>query len=129
MKHRSTLLAAGLLGATGVALGAVGTHALEAFLMEKGTAHAWETAARYHLLHAVALLAVGVWLRHAQGTAARRAGWAARCWTAGVVLFSGSLYGYAVGGPQLLVYVTPLGGLALIAGWICVVAGAVAKEA
>ena len=128
MNHRSTLVAAGLLGASGVALGALGAHALESLLVEKGTAHAWETAARYHVLHAVALLASGLWLRHAQGAVARRAGWAARCWTVGVVLFSGSLYGLAVGGPRWLGPVTPLGGLALIAGWLFVVAGAVAKE-
>lgn len=128
MNQRSTIVAAGLLGASGVALGALGAHALEAFLVEKGTAHAWETASRYHVLHAVALLAVGIWLRHAQGSSARRAGWAARCWTGGVVLFSGSLYGLAVGGPRWLGPVTPLGGLALIGGWLFVVAGAVAKE-
>ena len=128
MNHRSTLVAAGLLGASGVALGALGAHALEAFLAEKGTAHAWETASRYHIVHAVALLAIAVWLRHATGTAARRAGWVARCWTVGVVLFSGSLYGLALGGPRWLGPVTPLGGLALIAGWLFVVAGAVAKD-
>ena len=128
MNRRSTLLAAGLFGATGVGLGALGAHALEAFLTERGMAHAWDTAARYHLIHAVALLALGIWLQHAPGAAARRAGWAARCWTVGIVLFSGSLYGLAAGGPRWLGPVTPLGGVALIAGWVCVVAAALMKD-
>ena len=60
MNHRTTLLAAGLFGATGVAIGAFGAHGLHAFLLERGMSNAWETGVRYHLLHAVALLAVTV---------------------------------------------------------------------
>ena len=126
--HRFPLLAAGLFGVTGVALGALAAHALDAFLTEHGMARAWETAARYHLFHAVALLAVAAWLRTATGAAATRIQWAARCWSAGIVLFSGSLYGLAAGGPRWLGPVTPLGGIALMAGWLCVVAAAFAKE-
>jgi len=47
--------------------------------------------------------------------------WAARLWCIGLLLFAGSLYWYAVGGPHGLVFVTPLGGVALLAGWCCVV--------
>ena len=128
MNHRSTLVAAGLFGASGVGLGALGAHALEPFLAEKGMAHAWDTASRYHIVHAIALLTVAVWLQQARGAAARRAGWAARCWTAGIILFSGSLYLLAIGGPRWLGPVTPLGGIALIAGWVYVIAGAFAKN-
>jgi uncharacterized membrane protein YgdD (TMEM256/DUF423 family) len=49
---------------------------------------------------------------------------AARCWCAGIGLFSGSLYLYAVGGPHFLVFVTPLGGVTLLAGWLMVIAAA-----
>ena len=128
MNARSTLFAAGIFGAIGVGLGALGAHALEPFLAEKGMAHAWDTAARYHMIHAIALLAIAVWRRSDRGAAARRAGWAAWCWTAGIVLFSGSLYGLALGGPRWLGPITPLGGIALMAGWVCVAAAAFAKN-
>ncbi len=128
MNHRSTLLAAGLLGATGVAFGAFGAHALRAGLLERGTTLAWETAARYQLLHAAALLGAAAWLRLAGGEAQRRVGWAARCWCVGSVLFSGSLYGLAADGPRWLGPVTPCGGVALLAGWLCLGAAACVQE-
>ena len=128
MDLRRTLLAAGLFGATGVALGAFGAHALETFLTEHNTAHVWDTAVRYQLVHAAALLGAAAWQRSATGAAASRVGWAARCWSAGIVLFSGSLYGIAAGGPRWLGPITPLGGVALIAGWGCLIAAALAKE-
>jgi uncharacterized membrane protein YgdD (TMEM256/DUF423 family) len=129
MNHRTTLLAAGLFGATGVAIGAFGAHGLHAFLLERGMSNAWETGVRYHLLHAVALLAVALWLRHTgPGSVHTCARWTARCWTVGVLLFSGSLYGIALGGPRWLGPVTPVGGLALLAGWFCLIAAALVKE-
>lgn len=128
MNHRTTLLAAGLLGASGVAFGAFGAHALRDFLLERGMSSAWDTAARYQLLHAVALLAAAAWQRSAAGAVQRRLACAAACWGAGTVLFSGSLYALAAGGPPWLGPVTPLGGLALLAGWLCVAGAALAKE-
>jgi uncharacterized membrane protein YgdD (TMEM256/DUF423 family) len=128
MNHRTTLIAAGLLGATGVACGAFGAHALRDFLLERGTSATWDTAARYQLLHAVALFAAAAWLRFAPAPVQRPVGWAAACWSIGTVLFSGSLYGLAAGGPRWLGPVTPLGGLALLAGWLCVIVAALAKE-
>jgi len=128
MKPRPTLLAAGLLGLTGVALGAFGAHALRDTLLERGMTSAWETASRYQLLHAVALLGVAAGVRNVPATAQRWLGWAALCWTVGTVIFSGSLYALALGGPRWLGPVTPLGGLSLMAGWICVVVAASAKE-
>jgi uncharacterized membrane protein YgdD (TMEM256/DUF423 family) len=128
MNHRTTLLSAGLLGLTGVAFGALGAHALRDFLQERGMTVAWETAARYHIIHSVALLAAGAGLRAGTGAVQRRLGWAAACWVAGTVLFSGSLYALALGGPHWMGPVTPLGGLVLMAGWLCVVAAAVPKE-
>jgi uncharacterized membrane protein YgdD (TMEM256/DUF423 family) len=126
--HRFPLLAAGVFGIAGVALGAFGAHGLQTLLAERGTAHAWESAARYQLLHTVALLAAAAWLRTATGAAAARIGWAARCWSAGILLFSGSLYWLAAGGPRWLGPVTPLGGVAFMAGWLCVALAAFAKE-
>jgi uncharacterized membrane protein YgdD (TMEM256/DUF423 family) len=126
---RFPLLAAGLFGATGVALGAFGAHGLQAMLIERGTTQAWESAARYQLIHAVALLGVAAWLRAAGGAGTVRMLWAARCWSAGIVLFSGSLYVFAAGGPHFMVFLTPVGGVTFIAGWVMVIAAAlVAKE-
>jgi len=108
--------AAGLLGFTGVALGAFGAHLLKETLTASGSLPTWQTAVLYQLVHSVALLALGGW----PGTSRLRP-WIARCWTAGIVLFSGSLYWLALGGPKLLGPITPIGGLALLGGWMLVV--------
>ena len=112
---------AGILGLTGVVLGAFGAHALKAQLEQRGMASAWDTAVRYHLIHAVALLALAGWVEARAATRptqrSKMAQWAAIGWVAGTLLFSGSLYLLALGGPIWLGPVTPLGGLALIAGW------------
>ena len=118
---RFPLLAAGIFGLTGVALGAMGAHALKATLAERGMAQAWETAARYHVFHAVALLGIAAWMRASAARHDERLmHWTARCWSVGILLFSGSLYWLAVGGPRWLGPVTPLGGVALMAGWLLV---------
>ncbi len=123
------LLAAGIAGFTGVALGALGAHALKATLLERGMAQAWESAARYHLLHAVALLGVAAWVLVAPTADGVRAmAWAAKLWCLGLILFSGSLYWLALGGPRWLGPVTPLGGLALMAGWLLLAIAAFAKR-
>lgn len=119
---RSITLAAGLLGFTGVALGAFGAHALKPMLSERGMLEAWHTGVLYHLVHATAVWAAS---NRADGADwVRRAAW---CWTAGILLFSGSLYLLAVGGPRWLGPVTPLGGTALLLGWGFVTFGAVKR--
>ncbi|MDB6166721.1 MAG: hypothetical protein JWQ83_1861 [Lacunisphaera sp.] len=111
---RSTVIAASLLGLTGVVLGAAGAHGpLHDALVAAGTLDTWRTAVLYHLIHAVALLALAGWTA---GWPAVR--WAGRGWLAGVMLFSGSLYWLALGGPKFLGPITPLGGLALLSGWL-----------
>jgi len=76
----------------------------------------WETAARYQMYHALALVAVG-WL------AARRCGWAVNlagtAFTLGVLIFSGCLYALVLSGQKWLGAVVPIGGSLLIVGWIC----------
>ena len=128
MNHRSTLLTAGLLGATGVGLGAFGAHALKDALLERGMTVAWETASRYQLIHAIALFVAAGWLHSSQAVILKRFKWAILCWTGGTVLFSGSLYILALGGPRWVGPITPLGGIALLAGWLCVVWAALSKE-
>ena len=127
-QSRFPLLSAGFFGLTGVALGALGAHGLATTLAERGMTHAWDTGARYHIYHALALLAAAAWLRASGAGAATRMVWAVRCWTLGTVLFSGSLYGLALGGPRWLGPVTPLGGIVLTGGWLFVIAAALVRE-
>jgi uncharacterized membrane protein YgdD (TMEM256/DUF423 family) len=101
-------------GFTGVAAGAFGAHALRARLPADLLA-VWETAARYQLIHALALLAVALLAAHAPSGAAAAAGW---LFTAGIVLFSGSLYALALTGTRILGAVTPFGGVCFLAGWV-----------
>ena len=98
---------AGVLGFLGVALGAFGAHLLKARLSADLLA-IWQTAVLYHLLHAVALLALALYGK-ASGTDIR-VGAAAFC--LGILLFSGSLYALALSGIRVLGAITPLGGLA-----------------
>lgn len=122
----------GVFGFTGVFMGAFGAHALKAALQARGTHDTWETGVFYQLIHAATLLGVAAW----DGRAATQAilparSWLARaacCWSLGILLFSGSLYALALGGsPRLLGPITPLGGLALLAGWGCVIAQALTQ--
>jgi len=113
---RLVVLAAALLGALGVLLGAFGAHGLKQRLSAELLA-LWQTAVQYHLWHALAMLALGLLLLHLPRHPWLRA--AAGLFLAGIVLFSGSLYALALGAPRTLGAITPLGGLALIAGWAC----------
>ena len=110
----------GLLGAAAVALGAFGAHGLKTRVPPEDVA-IFETAARYHLIHALAIVAVAWAAERFPGTAAQAAGW---LFTAGIVLFSGSLYALVLTGARRLGMITPLGGLLLIAGWIALAAAA-----
>lgn len=112
---------AALLGGLSVALGAFGAHALKERLSVADLA-IFETAVRYQFYHALAMLAVPPLQRWAaqQGheLAARRAGVAAAAWLVGILLFSGSLYLLVATGVRKLGMVTPLGGTALLFGWL-----------
>jgi uncharacterized membrane protein YgdD (TMEM256/DUF423 family) len=111
--HDRTFAAGALLAGIGVACGAFGAHALRERLEAAETLELWHTAVRYQVWHGLALLSVG-FLRE------RRPVPVAVSWLLGVgaVLFSGSLYGLALGFLRsVLGPVTPLGGLCLLAGW------------
>jgi uncharacterized membrane protein YgdD (TMEM256/DUF423 family) len=109
---RTARRAAGWCGFLGVACGAFGAHAFKARLAETGYAAQYETATLYHLVHAVAL---GVVAAIDLGPKARRA--AVVAFVIGIVLFSGSLYALALSGVKVFGAVTPLGGVAFLAGW------------
>lgn len=100
-----------LAGLTGVILGAFGAHALKEVLIEAGTLETWKTAVAYQMWHALALLFT------ASQPASGLVQFTASCFAVGILLFSGSLYWLALGGPAWLGPVTPLGGLLLILGW------------
>jgi len=102
-----------VFGLLAVAAGAFGAHALRARLPADLLA-VFETAARYQMYHALALLAVALVAARAPSSTAAAAGW---LFCAGIVLFSGSLYALALTGVRVLGAVTPLGGLCFLAGW------------
>jgi uncharacterized membrane protein YgdD (TMEM256/DUF423 family) len=104
-----------------VAAGAFGAHGLRARL-EPASLAIFETAARYQMYHALALLAVAWAVTRWPGPWAVRAGW---LFVIGTVIFSGSLYALSLSGVRWLGAITPLGGLAYLAGWICLVAGVI----
>jgi uncharacterized membrane protein YgdD (TMEM256/DUF423 family) len=98
-----------------VAAGAFGAHALRERLALDQLA-VFETAARYQMYHAVGLVAAAWAVAHWPGRTAEWAGW---LFVVGTVLFSGSLYALALSGIRWLGAITPLGGLAFLAGWGC----------
>jgi uncharacterized membrane protein YgdD (TMEM256/DUF423 family) len=103
-------------GFLAVALGAFGAHGLQARLADAADGAKrlswWQTAAHYHLMHALAIGLVALLV--ARVPQARFAGFG---FGLGTLLFSGSLYAMALGGPRWLGAVTPLGGLGFLAGW------------
>ena len=99
-----------LLGALGVGLGAFGAHGLKQILDANQTAAIWQTASFYHLLHSVALLAIC-----SRDQVARSCFW---LFSAGILIFSGSLYLLAVTNVKWLGAITPVGGVLLIGGWL-----------
>jgi uncharacterized membrane protein YgdD (TMEM256/DUF423 family) len=121
---RLALSLAAFFGFTAVMSGALGAHALEGVLTERAMLRAWETAVLYHLAHAVVLLGLGVWSTGDGLSPMGSRRWAALLIAGGIVLFAGSIYGLALGGPRWLGPVTPLGGLLLLAGWIAILRAA-----
>jgi uncharacterized membrane protein YgdD (TMEM256/DUF423 family) len=111
--ERFFVLAGALFGFLGVALGAFGAHALEARLEPRDLA-TFETAVRYQMYHALALVGVGWVLTRWPGAGAVLAGWA---FVVGVLVFSGSLYLLVLTGARWWGAVTPFGGVALLVGW------------
>ena len=98
-----------------VALGAFAAHGLKSRL-DPAMLATFETGVRYHMYHAFALLVVGWACTRWPGTAVNASGW---LFVAGTVLFSGSLYALSFTGVRWLGAITPVGGLAFLAGWLC----------
>lgn len=110
-----TIKTAAILGATAVALGAFGAHALKEMLMNSGRLDTYETAVKYHFYHMMALLFIGI----LQNTnTSKNLKWSAYLMMAGIIIFSGSLYILCFTGITFLGAITPIGGVLLILGWL-----------
>jgi uncharacterized membrane protein YgdD (TMEM256/DUF423 family) len=112
---RTFVLIGALAGVAGVGLGAFGAHGLRGRLSPEMLA-VFETGVRYHMYHALALVATAALMGRLDGRLVNAAGW---LFTAGIVLFSGSLYVVALTGISVFGAITPIGGLAFLAGWAC----------
>ncbi len=108
------LLFAALFGTTAVGLGAFASHGLRGQLSDR-LLNTFQTGVEYQMYHAIALLGVGILARLWPSSAFNVAG---GLFIVGVLLFSCSLYGLALGGPRILGPITPIGGVCFIGGWI-----------
>ncbi len=111
---RTFALVGALLACVAVGAGAFGAHGLRGRLTPD-MLEVFETAARYHMYHALGLFAVAWAADRWPGAATTAAGW---LFVAGIVLFSGSLYVLSLSGVRWLGAITPLGGAAFLAGWL-----------
>lgn len=110
-----------LLGGLGVAAGAFGAHALETRLAPDRL-ELFELAARYQMIHALALIAAAWAAERWPSGLANAAGWLL---FVGVLIFCGTIYALAFGAPRVLGAVTPIGGLSLIVGWLLLALAAI----
>jgi Uncharacterized small membrane protein len=116
VKANIFLFIAALNGFLAVSLGAFGSHGLKSRLTEYQLG-IWQTGVQYHFYHALILCVVGIlWSKTVASGWLNAAGY---LFITGIILFSGSLYWLALGGPRWLGPITPLGGLCLILGWLC----------
>jgi uncharacterized membrane protein YgdD (TMEM256/DUF423 family) len=118
---RTFLLVGAVAAFLAVTLGAFGAHGLRGRLTPEMLA-VFETGVRYHMYHALAIILVAVVMGRMSGWLIQTAGW---CFVAGIVLFSGSLYALALSGVTVLGAITPIGGVAFLAGWACLAFAAI----
>jgi len=119
--NRNIALAGALCGALAVVLGAFGSHALRGVL-DPAALQTWRTAVDYQFWHALALLVAGC------QPASRWRTWSSVGFIGGIAAFCGSLYALALGAPHAVGLITPVGGIALIGGWLAL-AGAIWRTA
>lgn len=121
---RLWLMLAGGFGFAAVGLGAFGAHTLEKVLVPADR-DLWETATRYLMFHVTALAVVGLLSERKGAKGLQIAGFA---FTAGNLLFPGSLYLLALVGERWLGAVTPVGGLAYLVGWVALTGSVVGRR-
>ena len=122
--NRTFLLIGAAFGFLGVTFGAFGAHALRSRL-SPDMLSVFETGVRYQMYHALAILVVASAMGHFGN--ARLLGLTGWLFTAGIVLFSGSLYALALSDIRILGAVTPIGGLLFLAGWAALLVFAVLR--
>ena len=116
MDSQSAYLRIGaVLGGLAVVIGAFGAHGLDAMMSDE-MAEVFETGVKYHFYHALAILAIAA--GSSSLWSSRLCLWACRAWTLGIIVFSGTLYALALTGNSWLGAITPIGGAAMIAGWV-----------
>lgn len=120
MNQRNTLTAGVVLAGLAVAIGAFGAHALRPLLEANARTETFELAVRYQFYHAFAILFCGLLMVNFPS---RHLGRAALCFSAGILIFSGSLYTLSLSGIRALGAITPIGGLLFIAGWFLLLLG------
>ncbi len=117
------LFIAGLSGFLCVAIGAFAAHGLSKVLEPKELA--WiETGVKYQIFHTIAILAIGILQLCREALVANKiVNLVAGTWAYGILIFSGSLYALALGAGKFLVWVTPIGGMLFLIGWLCLAYG------
>ncbi len=124
MKNPWISIGAGWAGLA-VALGAFGAHGLQSRSDDPKVLEWWQTAADYHFGNALGLVLVGLAVR----AGALSSAWPGRLLWLGSAIFSGTLYAMALGAPRWFGAITPIGGTALIVGWVVFAVGARSAEA
>lgn len=119
MIARWILIASGLVGFTAIVAGTFGAHFIPFDTLDPDAPQWWETAAKMHLAHAPVLLGLALLYAHRPS---RFITASAICFVVGVIVFTGSLYVMSLTGLRWLGAITPIGGVALLAGWALVVA-------
>lgn len=115
MKNKHYVQLAAILGMLAVGIGAFGAHGLERILEANGRTDTFETAVKYHFYHALAILSLAIWL-HVQPQHVFLKS-VIVLFFLGILVFSGSLYALSLTGINWLGAITPIGGIAFIAGW------------
>ena len=119
MKNQNILLTGAAFMALAVLLGAFGAHALKTRISPEMLL-VYKTGVEYQFYHSLGLLLIGVIGFHVDS---KWLGWSGILLIAGIILFSGSLYALSTSGIKVLGAITPFGGLAFVAGWICLAIG------
>jgi uncharacterized membrane protein YgdD (TMEM256/DUF423 family) len=119
MKNHRYIQLAGILGALAVGIGAFGAHGLQPILESHARIETFETAVKYHFYHAIAILAIAIWLNvQPERQYLKRVIWSIFI---GIIIFSGSLYILSLTGISWLGAITPIGGVAFIFGWLSLI--------
>lgn len=119
---KKALVVGSIFGLLTVIIGAFGAHALKELLLANDRLEVFETAVRYQYYHAVALLVIGILAEKIHGPWIRRATYLL---SVGVIIFSGSLYTLSITNIGLFGAITPIGGLLMALGWVCLIMGIV----